>query len=283
MKKIDQRLMKDQLFKYTVMILSFTAFLLLFDMIGSIIIRGGSVILEAGISFLYSLPPSPLSTSIGGIGPAILGTLLLMILTTIIGLPLALFTAVLAVEYPNSIISKIVNVLTRSFIEIPTILIGVLVYTVMILPMGRFSAIAGAIALAIVALPYMYTHIENSLASIPWVYREAAYGLGLTKAKALIKVFMGIARRGIVGGILIGLAKASGETAPLLFTIGGSKHSFFQGIDKPIDAIPLLIYDFAQTPYKVYHDVAWGAALVLLSIYIIVFIVLRIFVKEVEL
>lgn len=283
MKKLDRRIIVDKLFKYSVIVVSLIAFMPLFHIITSILVHGGSVVLKTGISFLYELPPSPLSTSIGGIGPSLLGTILLMTITTIVGLPLAFFTAVLAVEYPNSIIAKFVGILTRSFIEIPTILIGVLVYTIIILPMGRFSAIAGAIALALVSLPYMYTYIENALASIPWIYREAAYGLGLTKPKALLHVFIGIARRGIVAGILIGLVKASGETAPLLFTIGGSRHSYFQGLDKPIDAIPLLIYEFVQTPYDIYHEVAWGAALVLLLIYLGVFAVLRLIVKEVEL
>ena len=283
MKHFDRRTIMDRLFKYSVIIVSLIVLTPPFHIITSIIIHGGGAVLKAGISFLYELPPSPLSTSIGGIGPSLLGTILLMMVTTAVGLPSAFFTAVLAVEYPNSIIAKFVGVLIRSFIEIPTILIGVLVYTIMVLPMGKFSAIAGAIALALVSLPYMYTHIENALASIPWVYREAAYGLGLTKPKALLHVFIGIARRGIVAGILIGLTKASGETAPLLFTIGGSRHSYFQGLDRPVDAIPLLIYEFAQTPYDIYHEVAWGAALILLLIYLGEFATLRFLVKEVEL
>ena len=283
MKWLNHRRIMDRLFKYFVTAISFIVFVSLFHIIISILIHGGSVILKTGIKFLYELPPSPLSTSIGGIGPSLLGTITLMILTTIIGLPLAFFTAVLAVEYPKSVVAKMVSVLTRSFIEVPTILIGMLVYTMIVLPMGSFSAIAGAVALALVSLPYMYTHIENALASIPWTYREAAYGLGLTKLKALFYVFIGIARRGIVSGILIGLAKASGETAPLLFTIGSSRHSYFQGLDKPIDAIPLLIYEFAQTPYKIYHEVAWGAALVLLTIYLVIFTSLRLLIKRVEL
>ncbi len=283
MKKLDRRILIDKVFKFAVITVSLVVFIPLFHIIASIFVKGLNTILKAGVGFLYETPPSPISTSIGGIGPSLLGTLLLMAMSTAIGLPLAFFAAVLAVEYPQSIIAKIVGVLTRSFTEIPTILIGVLIYTVMVVPMGRFSALAGAIALALVSLPYMYTHIESALASIPWTYREAAYGLGLTKFKALFKVFIGIARRGIAAGLLIGLAKASGETAPLLFTIGGSKYSYFQGIDKPIDAIPLLIYQFAQTPYKIYHEVAWGAALVLVVIYLIVFASVRLLVKEVEL
>ncbi|ABN70024.1 phosphate ABC transporter, inner membrane subunit PstA [Staphylothermus marinus F1] len=283
MKSSSKRFVLDKLFKYIVITLSIIALTPLFLIIASIIVNGGNTLLEAGISFLYNLPPSPLSTSIGGIGPSLIGTLLLATTTIVIGLPLAFFTAVLAVEYPDSIIGRLVGVLTRSFVEIPTILIGVLIYTLMVIPMGRFSALAGAFALAIVALPYMYTYVERALSSIPWTYREAAYGLGLDKFKALIHVFIGIARRGIVAGILIGLAKASGETAPLLFTIGGSKYTYFRGLDQPIDSIPLLIYEFAQTPYEIYHRVAWGAALVLLLIYLVLFITLRAFVKRVEL
>lgn len=283
MKKLDRKIIIDKCFKYCIITISVLSLAPLLHIIFSVIIWGGKALFKAGIGFLYDLPPSPLSTRIGGIGPSLLGTFLLMILTTAIGLPLAFLAAVLAVEFPNSIIARVTSLLTRSFMEIPTILISILIYTIIVIPTGRFSAIAGAIALSIVSLPYMYTYIENSLASIPQTYREAAYALGLTKVKALFHIFVGIARRGIITGLLIGLAKASGETAPLLFTIGGSKHFYFQGLDKPIDAIPLLIYEFAQTPYSIYHEVAWGAALVLLLIYLAIFAILRLLVKEVKL
>ncbi len=283
MKELDSRKIIDVLFKYAVIIVSVIALAPLFHIIASVLVAGGATIIKAGPSFFYETLPSPLSKTLGGIGPSLLGTLILTCLTVAVGFPLAFFTAVLAVEYPNTVVARIVGILVRSLVEIPTILIGVLVYTIVVIPMGRFSALAGTIALALVALPYMYTHVESALSSIPWTYREAAYSLGMTKFRALLHVFTGIARRGIMAGLLIGLAKASGETAPLLFTIGGSQHSYFNGLDQPIDAIPLLIYEFAQTPYKIYHEVAWGAALVLLSIYLIVFVAVRSLVKEVEL
>lgn len=281
--KHDRRVFMDRLFKYAVLVVAGLALFPLLHIAGSIIWLGGKVLLKAGPGFLYRMPPSPISNSLGGIGPSLLGTIVLMVLTTIIGLPLAFFTAVLAVEYPGSIVSKATSLITRSFIEIPTILVSMLVYTLMVIPMRSFSALAGALALAIVSLPYIYTHVENALASIPWTYREAAFSLGMTRLEALFNVFVGIARRGIIAGVLIGLAKASGETAPLLFTIGGSRHTYYRGLNKPIDAVPLLIYQFALTPYKVYHEVAWGASLILLAIYIAVFTALRSLVKEVEL
>lgn len=283
MRELNSRKIIDHIFKYTVIIVSVIVLAPLFHIIVSVLMSGGLTIIRAGPSFFYETLPSPLSKTLGGIGPSLLGTFILTGLTIAIGFPLAFFTAVLAVEYPNTLISRVIGVLVRSLVEIPTILTGVLVYTILVIPMGRFSAIAGAIALALVALPYMYTHIESALSSIPRTYREAAYSLGITKFRALIHVFTGIARRGITAGLLIGLAKASGETAPLLFTIGGSRYSYFNGLDQPIDAIPLLIYEYAQTPYKIYHEVAWGAALVLLSIYLTVFVVVRTLVKEVEL
>ncbi len=283
MRKLERRLIVDRAFSIIIVLSAMVALLPVFHIIGSIIMHGGSTLVKAGPSFLIEKPPSPLSNDVGGIGPPLLGTTILMLLTTIIGFPLAFLTAVMAVEYPRSIIARGTGLLIRSFIEVPTILISILIYTLLVVPMASFSVIAGAIALGIVSLPYMYTHIENALSSIPKSIREGAYGIGLTKMKALIHVFFGVAKRGIMAGLLIGLAKASGETAPLLFTVGGGRSSYFMGVDKPIDAIPLLIYDFVQTPYKLYHDVAWGAALILLAIYLGVFFSIRLIVKEVEL
>ncbi len=277
----DIRQLKDYLFYVIVIIGSIMAFIPLFHMIISVLIIGGKIVIETGWSFFTDIPPSPISNTIGGIAPAFIGTLILMILSTIIALPIAFFASVLAVEYPHNMISKIVKSLVNSLTEIPTILVGILIYTVVVIPMGRFSAIAGALALAIVSLPYIYTYIENSLSTIPFTYREAAYSLGMCKAVALFKVFIGIARRGILTGILMGLAKASGETAPLLFTAGASRHIIFNGIDQPVDAIPLLIYHFILTPYDNYHKVAWGAAFVLLVIFLSIFTITRLAVKKV--
>ncbi|MCD6324110.1 MAG: ABC transporter permease subunit, partial [Desulfurococcales archaeon] len=246
-----------------------------------VILEGSAALIKAGPEFLTSLPPSPISGGLGGIGPSLVGTLILMTLTSLIGLPVAFLIAVLAVEFPATLLSRAVNLVVRSFSGIPTVLVGIVTYSILVVPTRTFSLIAGVAALTIVSLPYIYVNIEAALSSIPRTYREAAYGLGLTRFQAVTKVFAGIARKGIITGLLIGLAKASGETAPLLFTIGGLRHVYFTGLLGPADAIPLLIYDFATSPYENYHKVAWGAALILLMLYIALFATFRSMVKGV--
>jgi len=279
---IDRRGLLDKMFAVIIVLLAILALAPLVWVVSSVVINGVKAIARAGIDILFKPPASPLSESLGGIGPALLGTLILMVLTTAIGIPIAFLIAVLATEYPHTLPAKAVNIVVRTLLEIPTILVGMLVYSLVVVPMGRFSAIAGAIALSIVLLPYTYTYMESALSSIPREYREAAFGIGLTRAKALMKVFVGIARRGILAGMLIGLAKACGETAPLLFTIGGSARIYYAGIDQPIDAIPLLIYRYALTPYENYHALSWAAALILISIYLPIFVLAKVLVREVE-
>lgn len=272
---VDGRRLLDKLFKATVVALSVAVLLPLFHIVGTIIYEGGRTLLEGGLGFLAGPPPL-------GIGPALAGSAVLVVLTTLLGVPVAFLTAVLAVEYPESLVGRAAKLLSKSFVEIPTILVGVLMYTLIVVPMGSFSALAGAAALAVVILPYVYTYVEEALSSIPRTYREAAFSLGLTRAKALLHVFMGIARRGIATGILIGVAKAAGETAPLLFTIGGGTQTYFRGLGAPIDAVPLLIYQYVQMPSEAYHRTAWGAALVLTLLYLAVFVAVRRAVKEVK-
>ncbi len=273
------RYFKDKLFKITVFLSASAGVAPLFAIISAIVVNGGKTILSVGPSFFYGLPSSPLSSNPGGIGPALAGSLILMFLSMIIGYPLAFMTAILAAEFPESMFGRVIDVLVKSLLEIPTILIGILVYTLVVVPTGCFSAWAGAIALAIVVLPYIYTHIENALRNIPVDIRLASYSLGLSKAKSVFYVFTIETRRELLTAALIGLARASGETAPLLFTIGGNWFTYFQGLDKPIGAVPLLIYTYTLTPYTNYHEAAWGASLVLLTIYLCLFVVFRRFSK----
>ncbi len=269
------RYFKDKLFKITVFLFAMAGITPLFVIMSAIVVNGGKTILSVGPVFFYGLPSSPLSSSPGGIGPALVGSLILMLLSIIIGYPLAFMTAVLAVEFPESLLGRFIDVLVKSLLEIPTILIGVLVSSLLVVPTGNFSAWAGAVALAIVILPYIYTHVESALRSIPVDVRLASYSLGLSRAKSIFYVFTYEAKRGLLTAMLIGLARASGETAPLLFTIGGNWFTYFQGLSKPIGAVPLLIYTYTLTPYTNYHEAAWGASLVLLMIYLSLFAVFR--------
>ncbi|NPA97521.1 MAG: ABC transporter permease subunit [Crenarchaeota archaeon] len=250
--------------------------------VASTVARGAEAIARVGLpSFLTSRPPAP-GEGWGGIGPALAGTVVLTTLTTLIGLPVALATAILAVEFPRSIVARAVRALTKAMMEVPTVLVSMVVYTLVVVPMGTASALAGAIALAMVMTPYAATYIEMHLESVPPKYREAGFAIGMSRAGVALRVCAGIASRGIAVGIAMGIARALGETAPLLFTAGGSHYAYPTSILQPVDSLTLLIYDFATSPYPNLVQVAWGAALVLVATYLAMFAAIRVLVKEVR-
>ncbi len=272
---------KDLLIKYIIIILSIIALIPIISITLSLITRGLPVILHSGTRFFTQTAPSP-GAETYGIGPAIAGTIVLGILASLIGIPLALLAAILIVSFPNSKLSKIVSVSAKSLMEIPTVLVGMLVYATIVIPMGRFSLLAGAIALALVMLPYVLTYVEEAMRQVPYKYIEAGYGIGMNKMQVAFKVVIGVAKRGIVMGILIGITKALGETAPLLFTVGAARNSINWNPLQPGDAIPLLIFNYVQTPYQNLQSIAWGAAFLLFAIFISIYMIAKVVVGKVR-
>ena len=276
------REVKEKLFLCGIATMTALTVLPLFHIIYSVAVEGLPVLLRGGLEFLSGTLAPP-GDGLGGIGPAILGTFILTALASLIGLPIAVMTGVYAAEYPESILGRLTRTLLTIMMEFPTILVGLFVMQILVIPMGSYSAIAGALALAIVMMPYVAVYTEEAFRNIPFTYREAAFGLGLTRFKVVFRVLAGMAKKGIVTGMLIGMAKVAGETAPLLFTAGGANRIYFAGVDKPVGAIPLLIYNLVQQPYENYHEIAWGSSLVLLLIFLAIFLPLRLSLKEVKL
>jgi len=276
------REVKEKLFLCGIAIMTILTVLQLFHIIYSVAVKGLPVLLRGGLEFLSGTLAAP-GEGLGGIGPAILGTFILTALASLIGLPIAVMTGIYAAEYPESIMGRLTRTLLTIMMEFPTILIGLFVMQILVIPMGSYSAIAGALALALVMMPYVAVYTEEAFRNVPFTYREAAFGLGLTRFKVIFRVLVGMAKKGIVTGMLIGMAKVAGETAPLLFTAGGANRIYFAGFDRPIGAIPLLIYNLVQQPYENYHEIAWGSSLVLLLIFLAIFLPLRLSLKEVKL
>jgi len=190
------------------------------------------------------------------------------------------------VEFRDNRLAQITKVFTHSLLEIPTVLIGMLVFLTIVVPTGRYSLLAGSMALVIVMLPYTVSYLERALDEIPRTYREAGYSIGMTRRDVVFRVVVGIAKPGIAVGLLIGVAKAISETAPLLFTIGGARGYYpvsAADLGEPGDAIPLLIFQFIQSPYQNWHDLAWGAAFVLTLLVLAAFGLVKLFVREVKL
>ncbi|WP_421077182.1 phosphate ABC transporter permease PstA [Methanothermococcus sp. Ax23] len=268
------RMVKDKIFLFIVGALTLLAILPLFHIIISIVEKGLPIIMERGLTFITG------TLSEGGIGPAIVGTLMLTFLANLIGLPLAFLAGAYAYEFPNSLIGRTTKMLLQIMLEFPTILVGTFVMGVLVVPMGTFSALAGALALALILTPYVAVYTEEAMAEVPKIYKEGGYALGCTRAQVIFKVVTKMAKKGILTGILIGMAKVAGETAPLLFTAGGLYEVYPTNPLEPVGAIPLLIYTLVQSPSIEDHQMAWGAALVMLIIFLAIFVPIRYALKD---
>jgi phosphate transport system permease protein len=210
----------------------------------------------------------------GGIGPAIEGTLILIGLTCLIGVPLGLLSGIYLAEFGDNNFGKIVRFVNDVIAEFPSIVIGIFAYLVFVLTIGSFSPIAGAAALSIIMLPIITRTTEESLKLVPNTIREASMALGVRRWKTTISVVISSAKSGIVTGIMLSVARIAGETAPLIMTILGSQW-FFSGFNSPMDALPLRVWRLALLPYDYSHQQGWGTALVLIMLVLILNIGVR--------
>jgi len=199
----------------------------------------------------------------GGIANAIQGTAILLALASAMAVPFGLLSGVYLAEFGDNKYGRTVRFLNDVLTEFPSIVIGILVYSIIVLAMRGFSTIAGAVALAIIMLPIITRTTEESIKIVPSSIRDAAMALGIRRWRATISVVLSTARSGVITGILLAIARVSGETAPLLLTVLGSQF-FFNGLNQPIAALPLTIYRDANLPYAFARQQGWGAALVLI-------------------
>lgn len=256
----------------------------LFHIVGVVVLNGLDAVKRSGLSLLTA-PPNPTDPAHpGGIGPALAGTAMLVAVAMLFSVLLAIPAGVFIAEFRRAGVSRLTMLLALILVEFPTVLVGLTVYAVEVERIvGRYNMLAGSLALAIVVLPYMAVQVSEALRHVPKELREAAFSLGVSRLTAVYRILVGVARRGILVGILIGMAKAAGETAPLLFTIGGYFETAPRSLLDPGGAVSLLIYEYAQQPQPGYHVLAWGAALVLLLIVFAIMIAARYFVREVRL
>jgi phosphate transport system permease protein len=222
------------------------------------VVRNGSS--SINLQFLTSTPQSG-----GGIAQAIQGTLLLIGLTCIIGVPLGLVAGIYLAEFGDNKFGRTIRFLNDVLTEFPSIVVGILVAFLLVVATRSFSPVAGAFALSIIMLPIITRTTEESIKLVPTSIRDAAMALGIRRWRATISIVLSTARAGVVTGILLSIARISGETAPLLLTILGTDF-FFSGWNQPIDALPLRIFRDASLPSAVARQQAWGAALVLILI-----------------
>ncbi|HEX8071880.1 MAG TPA: phosphate ABC transporter permease PstA [Pyrinomonadaceae bacterium] len=222
--------------------------------------------------------PQPVGEG-GGIGNAIVGTLLLLALACVVGLPLGIAAGVYLAEFGDGRFGRLVRFLADTLTGIPSIVIGVFVYTIVVLPLKQFSALAGGLALACIMIPIVARTTEEMIRLVPQSLREAALALGAPQWRATLGVVLPAAMSGIATGAMLAVARVSGETAPLLFTAFGSRF-FNVYLDQPTASLTVQIYNYAISPYDEWHAQAWAATLVLMTLLLVINVAVRFFTRR---
>lgn len=243
---------------------AFAVVAVLFLILGYLIYNGGK---SLNWDFFTKLP-KPVGETGGGMANAIVGSLKLLFLAAIIGLPIGLMTGVYLAEFGGKTFSFVTRYTTDLLNGVPSIVIGIFAYALVVLPVKHFSTLAGGVALAIMVIPITVRSTEEFLRAIPGSMREGAMALGASKWKTIATVILPAASGGIMTGMLLSLARVAGETAPLLFTAFSNRY-WSDGWQQPIASLPVMIYTYAIAPYEDWHRQAWAAGLVLLGLVLI--------------
>jgi len=233
-----------------------------------------------GISFAFFTElPKPVGESGGGMANAIVGTLKLVLLACAFGIPPGVLAGVYLAEFGDSRFAQVVRFSADVMSGVPSITVGIFVYSLVVLQTKQFSALAGGIALSVLMLPTVTRTTEELLKLVPESLREAALGLGLPKWRATLRVMLRTAAPGILTGVMLAVARVAGETAPLLFT-AFSNRFWSNGLNEPTASLPVNIYTYAVSPYEEWHRQAWAAALVLLLLVLVLNILARFLVQS---
>ena len=216
-----------------------------------------------GLSLSVFTEMTPPPGAAGGLLNAIIGSLIITVLAILIGTPIGILAGTYLAEYGrHDKLSTVVRFINDILLSAPSIVIGLFVYEIMVAPMGHFSGYAGAVALAVIVIPVVVRTTEDMLTLVPDTLREAAASIGLPRALMIMRIAYRAARAGIVTGILLAVARISGETAPLLFT--ALNNQFFSvDMNAPMPSLPVVIFQFALSPYQEWQKLAWTGALLI--------------------
>lgn len=237
---------------------------ILFLVLGYLLWNGGK---SLSWNFFTQLP-KPVGETGGGMANAIVGSLKLLMLAAVMGLPVGLLTGVYLAEFGGKTFSFVIRYTTDLLNGVPSIVIGIFAYSLVVLPVKHFSALAGGVALGMMVIPITVRSTEEFLRAVPGSLREGAMALGASKWKTIVTVVLPAASGGILTGMLLALARVAGETAPLLFTALGNRF-WSPGFEQPTASLPVMIYTYAIAPYDDWHRQAWAAGLVLLGLVLV--------------
>jgi phosphate transport system permease protein len=237
----------------------------------------------AGISAInldfFTELPKPVGEDGGGIANAIVGSIQIVGIGAAFGIPVGLLAGIYVAEYSKTFLANIVKFVTDVLSGIPSIIIGIFAYGVIVLQSKNFSAYAGGFALGILMIPTITRITEEMLKLVPLSLREASLALGISRWKTTLKIVLRTASGGIITGILLAIARAAGETAPLLFTSFGN--SFWsESLDSPTASLPVQIFNYAISPYEEWHKKAWAGAFVLISLVFVISLIVRLMTKN---
>lgn len=238
---------------------------------------------KSGISSLnwdfFTQMPKPVGETGGGMANGIVGTLILVSLGSIIGIPIGILAGIYVTEYSGGLFSNIIKFVTDVLSGVPSIIIGIFAYGVIVIPMQGFSTMAGGFALGVLMIPTITRITEEMLKLVPQSLREASLALGVSRWKTTLQIVLRTASGGIITGILLAIARAAGETAPLLFTAFGNRF-WSTDLNQPIASLPVQIFNYAISPFEDWHHQAWAGALVLITLVFIVNLIVRIVTRD---
>ena len=246
----------------------------LFFILGYLVWNGGSSLSWAFLTHL----PTPVGERGGGMANAIVGSAKLLLLASAFGIPIGFLGGVYLAEFGGRAFPFVVRYTADLLNGVPSIVMGIFAWTIVVLPMKHFSTFAGGLALGVMMIPIAVRTTEEALRTVPLVLREGALALGASKWKTIATVVVPAARKGIVTGIILDIARVSGETAPLLFT-AFSNRFWSPGWNQPTASLPVMVYTYAISPYDDWHKQAWAAGLVLLTLVLVANVAAKLFVS----
>lgn len=274
-KQISRRKLINSIFAVSVYIFAIASIVPLFLIMMHIFREGLS---SLSLDFLVTLP-KPVGEDGGGVANALVGTIMLITIASILSLPFGIMTGLFLSENRKTKIGAVVRLSVEVLQGIPSIVIGLIIYMWIVKPLGHFSTIAGGIALAIMMLPIIVRTTEETLKLIPNSLKSASLALGAPYYHTMLQVILPAGINGIVTGILVSIARIAGETAPLLFTAFGNPFMNLNPL-KPIVSLPQIIFNYAISPYEDWHRLAWGASIVLVLFILLLNLLSRFIAKK---
>lgn len=262
--RIGIRNTKSIVFKSVVIFLAFVVTIPLIVILIYIIKQG---VMQVNWHFLTNVP-APVGEPGGGISNALVGSIIIVAMSSIIAIPVGMLAGIYLSENPGTRLARYSGLCVDILQGVPSIVIGIVVYFWVVKPLGTFSAISGSIALAMMMMPIVIRSTEQTLMLLPDTLKEAALSLGVPYHRVILKVIIPCGFSGILSGIMLSIARIVGETAPLLFTAFGNPY-LTTAITKPMQSLPLLIFNYATSPYDDWHNLAWGASFILLMFVLI--------------